>query len=193
MSADSPRLFFELLEAFDVIDLKQTIADYFHEAPVLSLAKTAQRRLPADAVGGWHQDAAVYGEKAHSLDVWLPVSRCGDIAPGLALWPRRLDYVVGTVGAGTVDFGTDPEAVAALTEEVAPVCPVFDPGDAAILDELTLHSTYAASRVHAAAIRLRGVVLRAVDVSGPRFARTDRLLAVGGLSRAASARTIEEN
>ena len=73
--ADSPRLFFELLEAFDDIDIKRTIADYFHEAPVLSLAKTAERRLPPDATGGWHQDAAVYGAEAHSLDIWLPVSR----------------------------------------------------------------------------------------------------------------------
>jgi hypothetical protein len=139
--ADSPRLFFELLEAFDEIGIKQVIAEYFGEAPVLSLAKTAHRRLPPDASGGWHQDAAVYGMVAHALDLWLPVSRCGDVAPGLALWPRRLDEVVETVGPGATEFGTSPAAVAALTEEVPPECPVFEPGDAVIFDELTLHST----------------------------------------------------
>ena len=117
--ADSPRLFFELLEAFDEIGIKQMIAEYFGEAPVLSLAKTAHRRLPPDASGGWHQDAAVYGMAAHALDLWMPVSRCGDVAPGLALWPRRLDRVVDTVGPGATEFGTSPAALAALTRRRA--------------------------------------------------------------------------
>ena len=83
--ADSPRLLYEMLEAFDEIGLKEMVGEYFGERPVLSLAKTAQRLLPPDATGGWHQDAAVYGETAHSLDLWIPMTRCGDVAPGLAL------------------------------------------------------------------------------------------------------------
>jgi hypothetical protein len=139
---DSPRLLFQLLEALDETDIKSILTEYFGETPVISLAKTAHRRFPPDASGGWHQDAAVYGMEAHALDVWVPVSRCGDVAPGLTLWPRRLDRVVETVGPSSVEFGTSPAAIEALTREVPPVCPVFKPGDAAIIDELTLHSTH---------------------------------------------------
>ena len=92
-------LFFELLEAFDEIGLKQMIADYFREAPVLSLAKTAQRRCrPTPRGAGIRTRRCTERRRTRSI-VWLPVSRCGDIAPGLALWPRRLDYVVDTDGA----------------------------------------------------------------------------------------------
>jgi hypothetical protein len=144
--ADSPRLFFDVLEALDGIGAKQIVAEYFGETPVLSLAKTAQRRFPPDATGGWHQDAAVYGTDAHALDFWIPVSRCGDVAPGLTVWPRRLDRVVETVGDGSTAFGTDPDAVAALTAEATEVSPVFEPGDAVILDEMTLHTTHSDPR-----------------------------------------------
>jgi hypothetical protein len=143
--ADSPRLFFELIEAFDDIGMKEIVGEYLGEPPILSLAKTAQRRLPADAVGGWHQDAAVYGATAHALDVWIPMSRCGDVAPGLELWPRRPENVLETVGPGALEFGTRPKIVSALTKDVRPVHPVFDPGDAAILDELSLHQTYSSA------------------------------------------------
>ena len=53
-------------------------------APAMSLMKVSQRRLPPDAKGGWHQDAAVYGAEARTLNFWTPVSRCGDIAPSFA-------------------------------------------------------------------------------------------------------------
>ncbi len=49
---DSPRLLFELLEAFGESGVTDVVGDYFGEAPALSLVKLAQRRLPADAVVG---------------------------------------------------------------------------------------------------------------------------------------------
>jgi len=141
---DSPRLLFELLEAFEVSGVKQTVTDYFGEAPALSLVKLAQRLLEPEATGGWHQDAAVYGTSARTLNVWLPVSRCGDVAPGLAMWPRRLDHLVKTVGTEGVDeYSAVADDVARLTEAVPPSCPVFDAGDAAIFDQFLLHSTNA--------------------------------------------------
>jgi hypothetical protein len=73
------------------------------------------------------------------------MSRCGDVAPGLELWPRRPENVLETVGPGALEFGTRPEIVSALTKDVRPVHPVFDPGDAAILDELSLHQTYSSA------------------------------------------------
>ena len=174
--ADSPRLFFELIEAFDDIGMKEIVGDYFGEPPMLSLAKTAQRRLPADAVGEWHQDAAVYGATAKALDVWIPMSRCGDLAPGLELWPRRLENVLETVGPGALEFGTRPEIVSALTKDVRSVHPVFDPGDAAIFDELFATPDVFKPDVHGTSLRVRDLVLHALDIPRPGTPGTDRLL-----------------
>jgi hypothetical protein len=139
--ADSPRLMFDLLEALRAARVQQLVADYFGEPPVFSLHKTSQRRLPPDAVGAWHQDAAVYGLTTRALNLWLPVSRCGDVAPGLEIWPRPLDHVVDTVGTGIPDYETKPEAIAALTAEVPSERPVFDPGDGLLFDSMLLHNT----------------------------------------------------
>lgn len=141
---DSPRLLFDLLEAFDHSGIKAIVGDYFDEAPALSLVKLAQRRLPPEATGGWHQDGAVYGVTARTLNVWVPVTRCGDVAPGLEMWPRPLDYLVGTVSdSGPEAFVARPDEVAALTARVPADRPVFGPGDAALFDQFLLHQTAA--------------------------------------------------
>ncbi len=141
---DSPRLLFELLEAFGECGVKRLVAEYFDEPPALSMVKLAHRRLAPDARGGWHQDAAVYGMDARTLNVWVPVSRCGDVAPGLTMWPRRLDGLVGTVGTEGVDgYSARTDEVARLTSEVPASSPVFEAGDAAIFDQFLLHQTNA--------------------------------------------------
>ncbi len=141
---DSPRLLFDVLEAFDECGAKQLVTSYFGEPPALSLVKLAHRRLPPDAKGGWHQDAAVYGMNARTLNVWTPVSRCGDVAPGLTMWPRRLDYLVKTHGTTGVDeYRAVVEEVELLTADVPPCSPVFEPGDAVMFDQFLLHQTNA--------------------------------------------------
>jgi hypothetical protein len=126
------------------VGVKRVVTDYFGESPALSLIKIAQRRLAPEASGGWHQDAAVYGADARTLNVWVPVSRCGDIAPGLEMWPRRLDHIVETIGSeGVAEFFARKSEVAKLTDQLAPARPVFDAGDAAIFDQFLLHRTAA--------------------------------------------------
>jgi hypothetical protein len=143
---DSPRLMFGLLEAFDQAGVKRVVRDYFGEPPALSLIKLAQRRLQPDATGGWHQDAAVYGLTAQTLNFWVPVSRCGDVAPGLEFYPRRLDGLVGTRGKEGVDeYAALADDVAVLVEETPPARPVFEAGDAVVFDQLLLHQTAASS------------------------------------------------
>ena len=124
--------------------MTRVVTDYFGERPALSLVKLAQRRLAPEASGGWHQDAAVYGLTAQTLNVWLPVSRCGDIAPGLEMYPRPLDHVISTYGTEGVDeYRAVTDDVAVLTAEVPPARPVFEAGDAAIFDQFLLHQTAA--------------------------------------------------
>jgi hypothetical protein len=139
---DSPRLLFLLLEAFEAAHVGSVVADYLGEPPALSLMKIAQRRLPPTAKGGWHQDAAVYGPDARTLNLWVPISRCGDVAPGLDLWPRPLDHIVETAGTeGVAEFTADTDTVDAMLRETPSVRPVFDEGDAVIFDQWLLHRT----------------------------------------------------
>ena len=141
---DSPRLLFELFEALDASGIRGVMADYFGEEPAMSWVKLAQRKLPPDAKGGWHQDGAVYGMNARTLNLWLPVTRCGDVAPGLEMWPRRLEHMVGTMSdEGTEAFAATSDAVSQLTDEVPAVSPVFEPGDGALFDQFLLHQTAA--------------------------------------------------
>jgi hypothetical protein len=141
---DSPRLLFDLLDAFEAAGVKRVVTDYFNEPPALSLLKLAQRRLAPEASGGWHQDAAVYGPIAQTLNFWVPVSRCGDVAPGLEMFPRALDYLVGTYGTEGVDeYRARVEEVGVLTAETPAARPVFEAGDAAVFDQFLLHQTAA--------------------------------------------------
>jgi hypothetical protein len=141
---DSPRLLFDLLEAFEAAGVKRVVTDYFNEPPALSLVKLAQRRLAPEASGGWHQDAAVYGPIAQTLNFWVPVSRCGDVAPGLEMFPRALDYLVGTYGTEGVDeYLARVDEVGELTAGTPPSRPVFEAGDAAVFDQFLLHQTAA--------------------------------------------------
>jgi hypothetical protein len=144
--ADSPRLFFDLVETLHEAGLIDIVSEYFGESPLFSLPKTSHRRLRPEASGGWHQGAAVYGLTTRALNLWFPVSHCGDVAPGLEIWPRRLDHVLETVGDGVPEYETKASAVESLTSEVPSYRPVFEPGDALLFDQMLLHTTSASPR-----------------------------------------------
>ena len=79
-----------------------------------------------------------------ALNVWLSLSRCGDVAPGLDIVPRRLEEIVPTGTEGAV---FDWSVSRAVTEEAAGdveiMRPIFEPGDVLLFDELFLHATAA--------------------------------------------------
>jgi hypothetical protein len=80
------------------------------------------------------------GHGIRSLNVWLALSHCGDDAPGLDVVGRRLDELVQTGDGAFADWGVKPH-VAAQVGAGAITRPIFDPGDALLLDHLTLHRT----------------------------------------------------
>ncbi len=90
--------------------------------------------------GAWHQDGSFMGD-VRSLNLWLSLSRCGDVAPGLDLVPRRLSELVPTQ--------TDEALLAIQVRSRRPrrppakrvIRPIFEPGDALLFDELFLHQT----------------------------------------------------
>ena len=141
-ACDSPRMMFELLEAFDEAGIRRIAADYLGERPAFSMNKAVLRRSPPGTGSAWHQDGAFLGKDIRSLNVWLALNRCGDEAPGLDVVPRRLDRVVETGTEGAVFVWSVSDKLVDEVMEGEPTSrPVFDPGDALLFDHLCLHRT----------------------------------------------------
>jgi Phytanoyl-CoA dioxygenase (PhyH) len=141
LAADSPTVAFEMLELFRDADLEPLVDGYLGERGLISAHKTTLRKAAPSVPGAWHQDGAFMGP-VRSLNLWLALSRCGDVAPGLDLVPRRLDYLVA---AQTDEAVLDIQVSQAKAEEAAGdtpiVRPIFEPGDALFFDEMFLHQT----------------------------------------------------
>jgi hypothetical protein len=146
--ADSPRVAAELFETLGRAGFLAWAAGYLGERPAISVNKSTLRRVKADpnadySMSFWHQDGAFLGQ-VRALNIWLSLSRCGDIAPGLDLVPTRLDHIVPTGTEGAVHDWSVSQAVAERSAgEVGISRPIFEPGDALLFDELFLHATAA--------------------------------------------------
>ena len=142
-AADSPKLMFEMLEAFERTGLRRVIHGYLGERPAISVQKCTLRKVDPDSGSGWHQDGAFLGD-VRALNVWLSLSRCGDESPGLDLVAKRLDRIVptGTDGA-TFDWSVSPRVVEEVAAPEGVIRPIFEPGDVLLFDEMYLHATAA--------------------------------------------------
>ena len=88
-SADSPGAMFDMLEAFERSGLQRLATEYLGERPAIAVNKSTLRRVEPEVGKGfslWHQDEAFLGD-VPALNVWLSLSRCGDLAPGLDIVP----------------------------------------------------------------------------------------------------------
>lgn len=144
MCVEFPSLAMFLMETYEALGLKDVVSDYLGEPACLSILKWVIRRskLPVDP-RGWHQDGAFMGERINSLNMWLPLTRCGGDtgAPGLDVVPVRLSSVIKDE-ASIFDWSVGNDAIAErFGKEGEPVSPVFEPGDALFFDHLNLHRT----------------------------------------------------
>jgi hypothetical protein len=141
LAADSPSLAFEMQEMFADAGVPELAAGYLGEPALFSVNKTTLRKASPEVAGGWHQDGKFMGP-VRALNLWLSLSRCGDVAPGLDVVPRRLDHLVT---AATDEAQLDYVVSQSKAEEAAGdrpiVRPVFEPGDALFFDEMNLHKT----------------------------------------------------
>jgi hypothetical protein len=144
LTADSPRMLQRLFDLYERVGLRDVVAGYLGERPILSAKKCTLRRVPPDSDSHWHQDGSFLGDGLRVLNIWLSLSHCGRDAPGLDLVPRRLDHVVAT-GTGDSRFGNmvGDDEIARVSESVGVIRPEFEPGEALLFDELFLHSTAA--------------------------------------------------
>ena len=152
--ADSPRMMAEVLELFDRAGLTRLATEYLGERPAISVNKSLLRKVKPTQIkdtdgskerspSAWHQDGAFLGD-VRALNVWLSLSRCGDVAPGLDIVPRRLEEIVPTGTEGAIfDWSVSRAVTEEAAGEVSIMRPVFEPGDVLLFDELFLHATAA--------------------------------------------------
>ena len=98
-TADCPFLATEIYGRFGDSGLVSLAREYMGEQPLLSVQKGTLRKVTVgnDVVrsiiskgsgGGWHQDGRFLGP-VKALNVWISLSRCGDVAPGMDLVPQE--------------------------------------------------------------------------------------------------------
>jgi hypothetical protein len=139
---DSPRMMFELLDAFEQAGLRSLISDYLGERPALSMNKSVLRRVSPASGTDWHQDGAFLGRGIRTCNVWIALSRCGDVAPGLDIISRRYDEIIETGTEGAVFPWAVSPAKVEESRQGAPIArPTFEPGDAVLFDHFCLHRT----------------------------------------------------
>jgi hypothetical protein len=137
---DSPRVLSPIIECFAESGLTEAFEGYMGEPVVISAEKCTLRRTTADLPKAWHQDGTFMGVRA--LNVWLSLSHCGDVAPGLDIVPRRIEQLAESGGEGSIiDIEVLQEDVERLAGDAGISRPIFEPGDALIFDELVLHQT----------------------------------------------------
>ncbi len=146
-AADSPRVFRQMLDAFDGVGLRTVIGGYLGERPAISMRKCTLRRVPAALPrADWHQDGSFLGADIRSVNVWLALTDCGGDAdaPGLEYIPRRVDHIVETGTEGAMfAWSVGPGVVDSVGSSLAttPIRPRFRAGDALLFDDLFLHRT----------------------------------------------------
>ena len=141
LGADSPRLTYRFMEALGEAGFGDLVSGYLGEPALFSLGKTTMRKAEPSVSGQWHQDGRFLGP-VRSLNLWLSLSRCGDVAPGLDIVPRRLDdyLATGTEGAA-LDWTISDDEARRAAGDAGVIRPIFEPGDALLFDEVFLHKT----------------------------------------------------
>jgi ectoine hydroxylase-related dioxygenase (phytanoyl-CoA dioxygenase family) len=124
--------------------LVDAVREYFGTRPVVVAERVRLRR---DRLGlPWHQDAAFFGGTFDAVNAWIALTPAGVDRDGLAVVPRRIDQIVGQSDEyPTLNYGTDvftPAVVDALCAGLPPAAPAFEPGDALLFDEMTVHRTH---------------------------------------------------
>lgn len=134
-----------LLEFFERTGVREIVLNYLGEQPCLAARKWVLRR-PKTPIGpdGWHQDGAFMGAGINSLNMWIPVSRCGGDsgAPSMDVVSKRLRHIVGAdTGDGIFEWSVGEKSLAGVLADADIVTPQFEPGDVFFFDHFLIHRT----------------------------------------------------
>jgi hypothetical protein len=141
LSVESPRTLAHIVEAFGRAGIGELLEAYFGEWPVLSAKKSTLRRATPASPTEWHQDGAFLGAGTRTVNVWVALTPCGDTAPGVEVIPQAFDRIVETGTEGSqFDWSVSHRTAVGLGAPPAQ-SPVFEPGDALLFNQMTLHRT----------------------------------------------------
>ena len=141
LTADSPMSSFEMMELFRRANLPALVRGYLGEPALITGQKTTLRKAEPSVPGAWHQDGKFLGP-VRALNLWLSLSRCGDVAPGLDLVPKRIDHLVTTqTEEAMLDYMISQKRAEEAAGDTPIIRPIFEPGDALLFDELFMHKT----------------------------------------------------
>lgn len=134
-----------VLGLYEAKGLKPLLSDYLGEAPCLSALKWVLRRTKLPVLrAGWHQDGAFMGPEINSINMWVPMNKCGGStdSPGLDVVPVRMREVFRTGADGAMfDWSISEEDLREAFGQDAFVSPVFEQGDAFFFDHFYMHRT----------------------------------------------------
>jgi hypothetical protein len=137
LAADSPRGHFLMVEALQDHGIVDIAAKLLGDRPAVSVEKCVLRQVAPQLYASWHQDGAFLGERISTLDVWIALTPCGRKAPGLEIFPRRMNRVLPTGAFFSWDLSD--QTLEAEYPGVRSVMPEFEVGDAIIFDQLCVH------------------------------------------------------
>lgn len=126
----------------------------------------------------YHQDQGFYPEfmgiadgHAHRVvNAWIPFVACGENAPGLEVYPEKLDGLMHALGRGAGTTGLydyieiGDETLYAHIDREKLWTPVYAPGDMMLMTNHTLHRTHMTSAMKDERISLE---IRAVSLKAP--------------------------
>ena len=145
LAVEAPRALFHAIDALEGSGVIDHIAGYLGERPALSAKKTSLRRAGPDSPTEWHQDGSFLGEGIRTVNVWTALTPCGRDAPSIDVFARPFREIVATGTDDALFSWSVSELAAQRLERDDVVRPVFQPGDALLFNQLTLHRTGIAS------------------------------------------------
>lgn len=140
LTVESPRTLADVIDAFRAAGMGELLEELFGEWPVLSAKKSTLRRASAGSPTEWHQDGAFLGADTRTLNAWVALTPCGLDAPSVDVVPHAFEGIVET-GTDDALFDWSVSSSQVRRASRAPVRPVFEPGDALLFNQLTLHRT----------------------------------------------------
>jgi hypothetical protein len=141
LAVDSPLLSFEMTEMFRDAGMPALVEGYLGEPGLITAQKTTLRKAEPTVGGAWHQDGKFMGP-VRALNLWLSLSRCGDLSPGLDIVPRRLEsHVTTQTDEALLDYAVSQRMAEEAAGDRGILRPIFEPGDALLFDDLFLHQT----------------------------------------------------
>lgn len=141
LTVESPGALARVVDVFDRVGVRELLASYFGEPPVISAKKSTLRRATVESPTEWHQDGAFLGRDTRTVNIWVSVTPSGGSAPGIEVVPHAFDGIVETGTDGALFDWSVAHSRAVAVAASPPVSPRFDAGDALLFNQLTLHRT----------------------------------------------------